>query len=86
MSDKPQEPLNGQQMQALQKQYHEALMGIGRDIELRKYAIDQAFRLASASNGARDGVVTYHDPVALAKAIHDFITLPAAEVKVTISG
>jgi hypothetical protein len=66
MGNNPQ-PLSGQQMQALAKNHADALAAIKRDIEMRKWAVDQACGLA----GAENSVII--DAVALARSIHAFL-------------
>jgi len=69
----PAEPLNGQQMAAFQKQQADKLAGLVKDVELRKWAVDQACGLVGAALEA-DGVVREIDAVALARSIHAFLT------------
>lgn len=76
---RPEQPLSGQQMAALQKQYAQRLGDIHGDIELRKYALEKAVLCLS------DKPISPDQFIELAGKIHDFVTLPAAEVKVTIS-
>lgn len=84
MTDQTEQPLNGQQMAALQKQMADKLAGVMKDIELRKWAVDQACSLEAAALEAE--TPTRLDPVIVARSIHAFLTEGAAEVKVTISG
>jgi len=72
-------PMSGQQVAALQKQMAGTIDRILRDVELRKYAVEAACKIVTATNGARDGQVTFHDPIALAKAMHDFLTAAVVE-------
>jgi hypothetical protein len=77
-----QQMLNGQQMQAIAAKYGEQLAAIKKDIELRKWVMDQACSVVAASNEAsegRDGVVTFHDPITLARAMHAFLVEGAGE-------
>jgi hypothetical protein len=63
--------LNGQQMSALHKNMSDKLAGIVKDVELRKWAVDQACGLAGA---AYEGEAPTIEVVALARAIHAFLT------------
>jgi hypothetical protein len=72
--------LSGQQIQALAKQHATELAAIRKDIELRKWAMDQACSVVGAANEAMDeGSVTFHDPVSLARSIHAFLVEGAGE-------
>jgi hypothetical protein len=63
--------LSGQQMQALAKNHADALAAIKRDIELRKWAVDQAIGLAGSERPLpRD---MYRDPMKIAREIHAFL-------------
>jgi hypothetical protein len=62
------EPLTGQQVMAVNKQYAEAFKKALADVELRKLALDQACRVAPGQ------------PMEMAKAMHAFLT--AAELKI----
>ena len=73
------QPLSAQQMQSLAKQHADALLSIKKDVELRKWAVDQACGLAGSSD--EEARVTFHDPVALARLIHAFLIEGAAEEK-----
>ena len=79
VSNTPAPPLSGQQMQSMAKQYADALAAKVKDIELRKWAVDQACGLAGSSD--EEARVTFHDPVALARLIHAFLIEGAAEEK-----
>jgi len=59
----------------MQKRWSEFTREILAEIELRKYVLGLA-----ADKHAGQEIIT------VAQAMYDFITLPAAEVKVTISG
>ena len=75
--DQPREqPLSAQQMQSLARQHADALVAIKKDVELRKWAVDQACGLAGAEVEADTRIV---NPVALAREIHAFIVEGAAE-------
>jgi hypothetical protein len=71
--------LSAQQMQSLAKDFTAKLQMIKQDIELRKWAVDQACGLAGTINEQPDGKVTFHDPVVLARQIHAFLVEGAAE-------
>lgn len=66
------EALNGQQIQALQKQMAEQFAGAIKDVELRKWSVDQACGLAGTAmeNEAARPI----DVVVLARCIHSFLT------------
>lgn len=68
MNENVAQPLNAQQYQSLAKQYADALIAVKKDIELRKWVMDQACSLCGA-----EGPVTFTDPIALAKEMHAFI-------------
>jgi hypothetical protein len=72
-----EQPLSAQQMQALAKQHADALLAIKRDVDLRKWAVDQACGLAGAAYEAEGMAV---DVVAVGREIHAFLT-EAAEGK-----
>lgn len=61
----PPETLNAQQLQAMQKQYQEALVALGKRMELRDRALDQACRACQGIN---------IDVVPLAQRMFDFLT------------
>jgi hypothetical protein len=70
-------PMSGAQLQALQKQLTDKLAGIVKDVELRKWSIDQACGLAgSAIEFGGSG-----NAVELARAIHTFLTEAATPAK-----
>jgi hypothetical protein len=72
MNDQKQEaPLNAQQMSALQKQMAEKLTGIVKDVDLRKWSVDQACGLAGTAMEHSKAAV---DPVKTAREIHAFLT------------
>ncbi len=73
-----EQPLNGQQMSALQKQMQDKLTGIVKDVDLRKWAVDQACGLAGVSI---EHATTVIDAVKMAREIHAFLTEGAAEAK-----
>jgi FKBP-type peptidyl-prolyl cis-trans isomerase 2 len=66
------EPLSGAQLQALQKQMADKLTGLIKDVELRKWSVDQACGLAGSAIefGAEKSV----NAVELARSIHAFLT------------
>jgi len=72
-------PLAGHQIQALQKDMAATRQAILKDVELRKWAIDQACGLAGAQVEAEMDVIA--DPVKLAREIHGFLTEGAGEGK-----
>jgi hypothetical protein len=73
---RPDQPLNAQQMQALAKQHADALIAIKRDVDLRKWAVDQACGLAGAAYEAEAQAV---EVVSVARKIHDFLTESASQ-------
>ena len=72
----PQQPLSGQQLQAMSKQYADALVAVRKDIELRKWAVDQACGLAGSESRAD---VPIMNVLELARSIHAFLVEGAAE-------
>jgi hypothetical protein len=71
---KPQEQsLSGQQMQTMAARYADELGKIRKDIDLRKLALDQACNVIAQTNSVPGNQVTFHDPIALAKAMYDFL-------------
>jgi hypothetical protein len=73
MSESTEKPLSGQQMQAMANQHAAALQAIKRDIELRKWAVDQACGLAGS-----ESMQIKIDPIKLARELHAFL-VEAAE-------
>jgi hypothetical protein len=73
--------LSGQQMQAMAARYAEELGKIRKDVELRKLALDQACNVIAQTNSVPGTQVTFHDPIALAKAMHAFLVEGASENK-----
>lgn len=71
-----QAALSGQQMSALQKQMQEKLTSIVRDVDLRKWSVDQACGLAGA---AMEHESDHIDAVKMAREIHAFLTEGAVE-------
>jgi hypothetical protein len=69
--------LTGQQMQAMANQHAAALQAIRRDIETRKWAVDQACGLVGTQAEAEVQVMLH--PVQLAREIHAFLVEGAAE-------
>jgi FKBP-type peptidyl-prolyl cis-trans isomerase 2 len=70
--------LNGQQLSAFQKQMADKLAGIVKDVDLRKWSVDQACSLAgSALEFSAEKPI---DAVTLARAIHAFLTEEAAHM------
>jgi hypothetical protein len=65
--------LSGQQLQALAKNHADHLAHIKRDVELRKWAVDQACGLIGAYNEYDDTVM------GLARDIHHFLVEGAVE-------
>ena len=59
------QPISGQQLQALQKAAGESLAAVLSDIGLRKWAISEAAKVAGALSG---------NVVALAREMHKFLT------------
>jgi hypothetical protein len=66
------ETLNGQQMAALQKQMSVTLADIKKDVELRKWAVDQACSLVAAA--FENEIPHTLEVVALSRSIHAFLT------------
>jgi hypothetical protein len=67
-TEQPQaQPLNGQQMAELSRQYSAQLSAIRKDIELRKYALEHACRHCDAGEGGPRNVLE------LAKQMHEFL-------------
>jgi hypothetical protein len=67
----PTGTLSGQQIQALQKQLTDKMAGIVKDVDLRKWSVDQACGIASAAMEAEHGMI---EVVVLARTIHKFLT------------
>ena len=63
---KAQESLNGAQLQALQKQYQDALHGVMNDVRLREIALEYATKLAPLTGVS--------PPMELVRSIHAFLT------------
>jgi hypothetical protein len=63
------ETLNGQQMSALHKQMAGTLADIKKDVELRKWAVDQACGIVGSETPPPDA-----DVVHLARQIYAFLT------------
>jgi hypothetical protein len=74
---KGSQQLSAQQMQALTKSYADALVAIKRDVELRKWSVDQACSLAGSQLEAEVPVMMH--PITLAREIHAFLTEGANE-------
>lgn len=74
---RPEQPLSAQQMQALAKQHAEQLTLIRRDVDLRKWAVDQACGMAGAAYEAESD--THMDVIGMARRIHAFLTEAAVE-------
>jgi hypothetical protein len=71
MPESNEQPLNGQQMSALQKQFAAELVNLRKDVDLRKWSVDQACGLAGAAIEHKGTVI---DPVKTARQIHEFLT------------
>lgn len=67
----PPETMSGQQLSALQKQMQEKLTGIVKDVDLRKWSVDQACGLAGTAIESGKATV---DVVKTAREIHAFLT------------
>src|ERR1700734_1992777 len=92
-------PLNGQQLQAIQKHAQDALQVAIEALQLRKWAVEQAFTITSAFINADGRYPAYSmdekghverlsflgDPMGLATAVYDFVS-KAAVVRVDITG
>ena len=84
MSDNP---LNAQQLQAIRNEAAAALQATVDKMQLRKWAVEQAFMVTASLKAVIErptptepGPVprlTINDPMALAKAIYDFVSQPA---------
>lgn len=61
-----QTSLNGAQLQALQKQYQDALQGVMNDVRLREIALEYAAKLAPLAGVS--------PPMELVRSIHAFLT------------
>jgi hypothetical protein len=72
-----QEPLSGQQVQALQKHLAETVARILRDVELRKFVLQEAVAAAKAAYPI--GSV---DIMPLAKQMHEFLTAAATDARI----
>lgn len=78
---RPQETLSAQQLQTLQKQFAESIKALGQRMEVRDRALDQACRVVTAASftqGPIEGRVSFHDPLALAKGMFEFLTADLA--------
>jgi hypothetical protein len=82
----PQQHLNAQQIQAYEKRLSEQLSAAIAAMNLRKWAVEQAFTAFIStgpaypivdSNLKTTPTITYQDPMRLAAAIYDFIVQPA---------
>lgn len=71
MSD--DQPLNGQQIQAMQRQFQDALRKVISDTDLRKLALDYACKVAPGN------------PLDQAQKMYDFLSAPASEVRIVTS-
>jgi hypothetical protein len=74
---KPGPAMTGQQMQSLAKDFAAKLQMIKQDIELRKWAVDQAISFTGAKVEAEADPMVH--PVSLAREIHAFLVEGAAE-------
>ena len=72
MSDQNEQPLNGQQVAALQAKFQIALRDAIKDVDLRKLALEKAVEMSvSVAVGQ-----TQQDFLELAEAIHAFLAAP----------
>jgi hypothetical protein len=82
-------PLNAQQLNQMQRDFNDQLKRIVENIGLRKWAVEQAFSASRVGVNLPPGegyvsgspvttVPYYPDPMALAEAIYDFVSQPAA--------
>jgi len=80
------EPLSGQQLQAMQQRWNEALQRVVDHVALRKLCLEMAVKAACTTADNPDVVpdVVYADVVALARGMYAFLTEPAQEVRVVI--
>lgn len=70
MSDQKPETLSGAQLQALQKQYHDAIIALGKRMEVRDRALDQACKVCAG--------ISNIDVMPLAQKMFDFLTADLA--------
>jgi hypothetical protein len=78
---KPEAPLSGAQMSLVQKQLAVQAEYIRKDVDLRKWAVDQAIGLAGAmleNNASTAGKSTF-DVIQISRAIHAFLTEAAGD-------
>lgn len=73
MSDQKPDTLSAQQLQVLQKQYQASLVELGKRMEIRDRALDQACRACAGIN---------MDVVSVAKAMFEFLTADLAAAQV----
>jgi hypothetical protein len=64
-----QQSLSGQQLQALANDYAAKVAVIKRDIELRKFAVDQVLNMVKSSNATLTG----DDVVRFMRGVHAFL-------------
>lgn len=69
-------PLNGAQYDAMRQRFSAAARAMVDDLAKREKAVEFAIRMTAPQQ---------HDPVELARAIHAFLTEPAAEITVTVT-
>lgn len=82
--------LNAAQLQRIQHDALAALQVAIDRMQLRKWAVEQAFAIAASYNRSavetdQEGMVIYPEPMKLAVAVYDFVS-QAAVVKVDVSG
>lgn len=65
MNEKNSDPLNAAQIEAVRKQMQMSQTAILRDIDLRKYALVEACKIAALRQGC--------NPMELAEAMHAFL-------------
>ncbi len=74
------EPLNAAQIAAIESKLQSAINNALQQMATRKYAVDQALDYVKAAELGKDYPV-----MDLAQKIYDFITSPAAKIKLTIN-
>jgi hypothetical protein len=84
-----QQHLNAGQLQQIQRQASEALQVAVDKMQLRKWAVEQAFTVCSSINNSRHPgekpQVGPQDAMVLATAVYDFVS-QAAAVRVELPG
>lgn len=88
---KADNPLNAQQLQQIQANAERQMQQIVAAMNLRKWAVEQAFEAFSSTSRLMETPTqgkppdgAYVDPLAMAAAIYDFVSQPA-NVKIELS-